>query len=705
MFDNAVDPEGKNSIPLIQNMLIPDFQTVQVAPDVNTTAVSSFVGNVDFSLTYNIAANAAPNPGTVTARSQSFWTDTVSYNKGMYISFPQHGVDSVYHYGFVESGSYVQAGTAEFTQNIRGLSLLNAYVGPKSRVPTFGPNDFVGWRLEYNSELGLPRIGAGIGFQIEPELATNYSKLRAFASKMVMSSTTISGTNFNLSGTFSSGVIADTRNICQVVGANGVRRAFPQAALSQQSITKGDVLRSSSVAEGAVDLMGPDYPRYWTQPDTDTTDTLYGQWETPSLAQTSLTLFNNVDLGVAAQNAPYDVAQYWVTPWDTDFWVTNGSTTSYANQKPTIHEVVKVNPINEEGVLDIDFSFSPSFWLTEGVDSGNVLCSATMNFCVNAVHLFAYCGGNGMVNYNVKSETELYPMQVRNSLQLNGASNNSTIAVSAPIQNITFKSRPRMLRPSFATTDGGKYLGTLISVTATWVAASTHTKSLTFAQPPTASETAMITGDLGCDVRNMSMRVRGRNVDKEGTVGIAHIIRYDDVTEGQQVQFQGSAIVQGVAQGSLMPFVTKSVGVVTLPETLVTKLLNLLWGRNRNFRRICTLREYRDTIAPAAAELTPAKLLSIINNLDPVEREVALNAAASGGFFGPLAKMAGTAIGGLFGQPALGGQAGELVGGIGDGIFGTGSATYGQRPWSGRSDTIYLTGNAEAAGNRRQRDM
>lgn len=259
-----------------------------------------------------------------------------------------------------------------------------------------------------------------------------------------------------------------------------------------------------------------------------------------------------------------------------------------------------------------------------------------------------------------------------------------------------------MLRPSFATTDGGKYLGTLISVTCTWVDASTHTNILAFGA---TSDIAYITGNIGCNVSNMSMRVRGRNVDKEGTVGIAHIIRYDDVTEGQQVQFQGSAIVQGVAQGSLMPFVTKSVGVVTLPETLVTKLLNLLWGRNRNFRRICTLREYRDTIAPAAAELTPAKLLSIINNLDPVEREVALNAAAAGGFFGPLAKMAGTAIGGLFGQPALGGQIGEMAGGIGDGIFGTGSATYGQRPWSGRSDTIYLTGNAEAAGNRRQRDM
>lgn len=693
--------ENSRAVSLIKTMLDPQFQRVDVAPDIGRSGVASFVGNVDYSLTYNIAPNVAASPGTPTLLNEAFFTDIVPYQRGMYISFPQYGVDRVYHYGFVEAGSYIRIGTSSVTSSSR-LRIQNSYVGPKASA--ISPNHFVGYSLTFNADLALPRVGQGIGFQIEPELESNYSKLRAFASKMVISSTTISGSNFNLSGTFSSGVIADTRDICQITGANGVSRAFPVAALSQQSITKGDVLRTSSVAEGAVDLMGPDYPRQWTQPRNDVCDVMEAQWQKMNIANTDKLLFNNVSMGaINSTGSALDIFQYWVSPWDTDMWVVNNTSASLAVQKPTNQEVVRCAPINEDGVLDIDLNFSPRVGYASPTDQA-MQRNLVLHTVVNAVHVFAYAGTNGVVNYNTFGETQQFDADFHSAQFGSGASENGINGVFIGVTNCKCKFRPARLRPGFAVSTGGKYIGTLISMTSNLTGFSSEVSNTAISIPAVPHTiaagtiaTSPLTGNIYARISDISITVAGRTADVDGRVGIAHIIRYDDVTEGQQIQFQGSAIIQGVAQGRLQPFVTRSVGTITIPDTMLTKLLDILWGRSERFRRICTLRDYRDRILPFSAELSGSAISDIISRLDPEEQRLAGIAAQASGIFSGL----GEGIGSLFGL----GDVGRALGGIGDKVFGTGSAMFDQQPWEGRSDTLYMRGNEGSAGMRRGRDQ
>jgi len=690
--------ENSRAVGLIRTMLDPQFGRVEVAPDVGRSGVASFVGNIDYSLTYNVKAEAAKVPGDVTLIDQIRYTDTVPFSRGMYIAFPQYGPDRVFHYGFVEAGSYLWVGTSNVTQSWRGLTIKNSYVGPKAT--NISLSNFVGYRIAFNSDLGLPRVGQGIGFQIEPELEQNYSKLRAFASKMVMSSTTISGTNFNLSGTFSSGVIADTRDICQIVGANGVSRAFPVAALSQQSITKGDVLRTSSVAEGAVDLMGPDYPREWCQPKADSADEMMAQFYTITPANNNKILLNNQALSPGGSaGAAYDIYQYWVTPWDTDFWVVNNTSASLAVQKPTNQEIVRVPPINEDGCLDIDVTYSPRVGWSQPADQ-ILNRNLVLKTVVNAVHVYAYARDDGYVWYNTFGETTTSDADFHSAQFMSGASESNINGVFIGTTNVKAKFRPRRLCPGFAISTGGKYIGTLISMTSMFTGFRTETSNALINSTPIAAGTiasAPLAGNVYAQISDIKLTIAARTADVEGRVGIAHIIRYDDVTEGQQIQFQGSAIIQGVAMGKLQPFVTKSVGTLTIPDTMLTKLLDLLWGRNKNFRRICTLREYRDRIAPFASELTPAVVQEIISKFENAdERDIATIAASAAGIFGKL----GEGIGSLFGA----GQLGGALGGLGDKIFGTGSATFDQQPWDGKSDTLFTRGNELMTIGRRQRD-
>jgi len=676
------------AVSLIRTMLDPQFQKVDVAPDIGRSGVASFVGSVDYSLTYNVAAAPTTSPGVVNATGQTYFTDVAQFSRGMYISFPQYGVDRAFHYGFVDSGAYLHVSMYTTPQSVRGLN-LNNYAG--SRASTISTSHAAPFRIDFGSELGLPRVGSGVGFQIEPELEQNYSKLRAFAYKMIMSSTTISGTNFNLSGTFSSGVIGDTRDICQIVGANGVSRAFPTAALSQQSITKGDVLRTSSVAEGAVDLMGPDYPRHWTQPKNDATDELAMQWERPTLANTSKIIVNSLAISNAvagAAPAVYDGYQYWVTPWDTDFWVGNGTSANVNSQKPANHERVRVTPINEDGCLDIDFLFTPQL-ITDTATNLQLNRNISLASYINAVHVYAYIGTDGRVQYNTYGETFEHFTNLNSLYGLSGGATGNVDAtqanVAGGIPNVCAKFRPRKQCPGFAVTTGGKYLGTLISMTHGFTNYRTETNT-NVAATPTLVQSFPFSGVITASVLNIGLRVGGRNADSEGRVGIAHIIRYDDVTEGQQIQFQGTALIQGVAQGKLQPFVGRAVGTLSVPDTMLSKLLDLLWGRSSKFRRICTLREYQNVILPFASDLTAATIQDAISKFENGdERAIAQISAQAAGLFGSL----GEGIGSLFGMGNLGGALGNL----GDKVFGTGSGSYDQRPWEGKSDTMYLSGN------------
>lgn len=727
MLDNRIlHEESRSALALLKTMVDPTHDSTDLAPDINVSGGASVPGKVDYSLSYNVLADLPGNPAGAQVPGQNtvFYTDVSSFKNGMYIAFPQEGVSNVYHYGFVAGGSYAWAGFSTNAGNHFGLDLENKYVGAKVYAagppmpPTLPPGpmaggvpnrilDFPGWRLDYLSELALPRLGDNNGFQISPNISEYYSKVRGYASKMVIASTTIAAGNFDLSGTFSSGIISDTRDICQKVGTNGVSRAFPTSSLTAQSVARGDNLRTSSVADGAVDLMGPDYPRGWTAPDTDFTDTLQAEWIKPTLAAyTNDRLLQSSSEDGGGGNPSFwqdfnvgDAKQYWVTPWDTDFYVANSTSPVVAGpvaQRPVNHERVRVPAINEDGVLDIDFSYE-----AQAVAETQPGYQVKLDYAVkvNYVHIFAYIK-DGQVNYNVASETTTQKIETESSYYFNAFSSQAEANVDN-YQRHHSQARPRMLRSGFSKTTGGKYLGTLVSVTAA-------ISSFNVANVPQNN-------GWWFGMRNFEMRVRARNVDASGRVGPAHCIRYDDVAQGQQVNFQGTTLLRALAQGAVAPLTQQNTGAFSVPDNAFTKFVEILWGRVPNLHRITTLREYRDKILPWIHELTAEKILGILNQLDPVERDVAIEAGQAAGIFGKMLSK-GARMLGLGDQSEIANVIGDVAEGAIAGLVGTSGGQYGSQiqPYRGRSDNVTMNSGGQfgaaaaqfgAAGSRRSRDF
>jgi hypothetical protein len=659
MSDNRrLFDEARSSITLLRTMMDPTSGKTEMVPDVDGSSAASFAANVDYSLTFNVqAAPTLPQIGTGPAGNvPTSASDFAPFSTGLYMAFPSMSVDSVYHMGIVPGGPNtiynIPANQAlqYATNNLRGFDFRGKYVGQPSYNGA-PPDVLPRQQISYYGDVVLPRVGAGNGIQIAPDLAENYSMVRAFAGKMAISSSTISGTNFNLAGTLSSAVISDTRDIAAVKGANGIYRAFPVASLAQQSVTRGDVLRASSIYDGAVDLIGPDYSRVWTQPNVAATDRLDAEYRImPCTHPYRLTLSQTA---TAAWSFVQDVAQTWITPTKTSVFVADG--TSAGLNQPINWGVMETPSINEDGVLDIDVDLTICVRHNSAIGANQSEANLEYKFFFNFCHVFAYIGNDGFVQYNIVAENETH-LQSSIETYKYSVQWGTAFDSSQPVMRVSKKARPRMLRNGFATPTGGKYLGTLVS---------TSYQLINIGGLPGATIFTV-------DTSNLVYRVRARSVDAPGRIGPCHLIRYDDVAVGQQIQMQGMAIVQGVPLGNLAPFVQKQTGLMSVPDSSFSKFIDVLWGRAPMFRRITTLKNYIDHVLPYIRDLSADGIMDVLNELDPAEKTIAVEAGKSAGFFSNLLGSVGNAI-----VPGLGGAIGAGLGGVGDHLLGTGSGQFG----------------------------
>lgn len=649
-------------IPLLKTMMIPSDHATEVAPDVGISGVNAFINSISTSFTYEVKTDPV-----IGSDGSASWTDVVSYASGMYLSLPQESHESVWHMGFVPAGAYFSVGYAQFNNfpvaaATRGMDIRSHYYGPCQLSESLGSvTNFNACKLTYVGELALPRIGAGQSITYQPPIPENYSKVRAFASDFKISSTTISGINFNLNGNFHSGVIADTRYISQIqVDTNAPRRAYPASALNQQSMTRPDDLKNVSVAKGAIDIMGPDYPRRWCSVDMDATDTLESEWKTYSYGVPVNPLVPASSTNSTYAFGPYHVTQLWVTPTDTEFFISN-KTTLGAGQAPNPWARIYYGAINEDGILDIDVSVRASIAGT----SANMTTPVAWDYVVNFVHVFAYIDAGGLVRYNLFSENQTRPYTAMHSYNALSMSNNGFAGPSVinatsqvPLQAPQFfKSRPRMLRTGFANTTGGKYLGTLCQLSL---------------QPNTADS---LGATYTINVYPGSVRVRARNVDAPGRVGPAHIIRYDTLGVGQQMSWAGTQWIQGIALGNLAPFIQSNGQTLTVPDNIFSKFAELLWALSPLYRRICSLEEYDKIIKPYFRDLNINDLVGSIEKLDDASAHALRTLGSSGGFIPQLAQagimggmggaaqkmgeILGARIGECMSNRAVGGAAGQ----------------------------------------------
>jgi hypothetical protein len=281
--------------------------------------------------------------------------------------------------------------------------------------------------------------------------------------------------------------------------------------------------------------------------------------------------------------------------------------------------------------------------------------SASFDYNVNFIHVYAYVNASGLVQYNLANQKDAHNFntyQTYGQLALfnNGAVGPLSIGVGTQVPQqpaAIIKCRPRMQRTGMSVPTGGKYLGTLVTLSMTFNSADNPTAGYgAYAYPGT-------------------IRVRARNVDAPGRVGPAHIIRYDGLGVGQQMSFAGTTWLQGIALGQLAPFINSNGTALTVPDNIFSKFVELLWAMSPKYRRIMTLSDYNQFVKPYFRDLTLKDLIQSINNLDGETASVVRNLGAAGGFLnvgaGNMLKNAGIGcVTGMVGEglSAVGQQAG-----------------------------------------------
>jgi hypothetical protein len=98
------------------------------------------------------------------------------------------------------------------------------------------------------------------------------------------------------------------------------------------------------------------------------------------------------------------------------------------------------------------------------------------------------------------------------------------------------------------------------------------------------------------------------------------------------MSFAGTTWIQGIALGQLAPFINTNGATLTVPDSIFSKFVELLWAMSPKYRRIMTLADYNQYVKPYFRDLTLKELIHSINGLDGETASVVRNLGAAGGF-------------------------------------------------------------------------
>lgn len=332
-----------------------DPRSHSTMPDAAAENENAVPNSVDYSLTYDVTD---PTPRVqFSLADATTWTgnntqqEMCPSKEGLILHFPKSGPFSLFHMGFVIASvnapvtvESISGGTT-VRSLIRGLTLQGIYAGPMPFVAnpyTFGNVTTPKWKFSWTDIVALPRADDG-AINIGPDLEKNFSKVRLVAGVVQLEGAAVSISAATLTGTITTAVISDTRDLT-VPG-----QCYSVASLAQQSVSRKDVIKTMKLDEGATLIVGPDYRRTYSNPRP-----LLATAEAGERLSFS-PLFNanpivNVPSNTLVQNWDVSCLDAWVSPWGTDFFVANGQNNFTANQ---YHSAFRTPSINETGVLEI----------------------------------------------------------------------------------------------------------------------------------------------------------------------------------------------------------------------------------------------------------------------------------------------------------------------------------------------------------------
>lgn len=541
----------------------------------------------------------------------------------------QHGVGDIQRLGFIPSGTTVPLGNG--TNSI-----------------FYQPGQYVPCHLTFDQEVPCPYsslLASKYVASISPDLGQDFSVVRCYAGMISLQSDAVPIGNTALTGRFAGGSINDIRDMFQ--SSTG---ALTESNLQQQTMTSKDGIKNVGVSDGIVSILGPDLVPTFGPPDVTTvrgngisdTEVLH----VPGGVMTGA--YVNGTFGVYARPV-------FLTPIE-------GCTCNFEPTPGVITNSVQMSPLPMHQSVRISCE-APSIRMWTGV-AGHFLQAYTS---YQVMHLYASVRDDGTVNLDNtvdvvdKVSTGGVGVHCWDETVLGPTWSVINTATNYPPVSFSFSTPMPMSR-------GNMYVGSLI-------VPILNTQYV--GGPDTILNYSI---DSRYDI-GWKIAVEALDLYNSGTLGPTRVLRWDNVSAGQELKLDGLLLAQCVPEGQIAPFVSPTAQMSdVLLHLNMLPWLNAVYNGKGPVRRIWSGRDYAKFVS-----MLRDHSIDDIMKLSPIDN----TSGEAAGLFGDL----GGAIGGLFGK--RGREIGSSIGQIGDigahllsgsasGQFGSASGQFGGVSGMGR---------------------
>lgn len=573
-----------------------DFAKSSVAPRYFTVGPPNYYSQTSFPKKLDISANIMVDDSLIGGELSLY--EKVSTRRGLIMWSVNRGAYSCYRFSIVQAGAITDMEANDLVQGLAPLSNVLS----------------TGRRLTYTNEVAIPygtSDKSGDTVSISPDIVGTFSQVRVCSGDLRVISDSLPIGNTALNGYLSAGSFTDVRDVSQAGPRNTGKLAFSPADLVQSSTTAKDGIKEVGGAKGIVSVVGSDIQPFFDAPDFDKTAFYEGKMGQYTLADVDIgakllggdfTLPNGpglspIGLGMipavtdpttGPNDGKWFCLQAFLSPWGVEL----SSTTTTGSGFVAGNKIVNINtgPINPNGGLEITLRagglanmYVGGNWPPGATFAGNASnetvaapppgIEINQQYVVTFIHIFGTVVGSPEygVAYHSLTEERYYHVGAQ-CYDVVAMCETSNSMLARDLDSFTINNKNLRFN---MTKGGGMYIGTLVTV---------------------RGQNISVHDSVVPGVGNLIMaRLQWREVGlyKAGELGPVRVIRWDGMSDGQQIKVDGTVFCQCIPQGRLAPFVRSDAQYsnTTFDLNAISWLAELYNG-NSPFRRNWTGDDY-----------------------------------------------------------------------------------------------------------------
>ena len=505
----------------------------------------------------------------------------------------QHGVGDIQRLGFIPSGTTVPLGDG--THSI-----------------FYQPGQYIPCHLTFGQEVPCPYsplLASKYVASISPDLGEDFSVVRCYAGMISLQSDAVPIGNTALTGRFAGGSINDIRDMFQ--SSTG---ALTESNLQQQTMTSKDGIKNVGVSDGIVSILGPDLVPTFGPPDMSN---VRGN----GISDTEVL---HVPGGVMTGAYVYGTSGVYARP--VFLTPIEGCTCNFEPTPGVITNSVQMSPLPMHQSVRISCE-APSISMWTG-SAGNFLQAYTS---YQVMHLYASVRDDGTVNLD-------NTVDVVDKVSTGGVGvhcwDETVLGPTwsvIPSTGSDFTNYPPFSF-SFSTpmpmSRGNMYVGSLI----------VPILNTQYVGAPGPDSNLHYKIDARYDI-GWKIAVEALDLYNSGTLGPTRVLRWDNVSAGQELKLDGLLLAQCVPEGQIAPFVAPTAQMQQVALHLnVYPWINTVFNGTGPYRRIWNGKEYANMVAMLRDMSTDDT-----GKLTPADN----NAGEAAGLFSSIGSFAGNTLGGL----------------------------------------------------------